>query len=472
MRVIGSARRLCSAQCNAVTRLQLESVERADRLDFMGQMRGPAGNVPVMPSEPHTQSGSTDILVIGAGLAGLRCASVLADHGRDVRVWEAASEVGGRVRTDIVEGFHCDHGFQVLNPAYPELRRAFDLPALRLQPFGPGVAVRRTEGFSVWVHPLRTPTGVPAMLAGGGVRARDLVAVTRWAAPALRPKALTRPNSADTALYEALDRARVGGDVRRVIDRFLAGVVLEDTGATSNAFALLLIRMFILGVPALPAAGMKALPHQMAARLQGRISLRRDVTRLEPDGAGWLVGAGTDVMRAQHVVIATDPVRASALSGLPAPSMHGVVTDWWATDRRPDGPAMLWVDGRPGHRGPVLNAAVISAAAPTYAPPGRHLIAASALVSPQGDPPAEADTREHAADILRADAEDWVLLRRHVIGHALPAQPPPLRVRQTIRARRGLWVCGDHRDTASIQGALASGRRTAAALLGRGADRA
>jgi hypothetical protein len=126
---------------------------------------------------------------------------------------------------------------------------------------------------------------------------------------------------------------------------------------------------------------------------------------------------------------------------------------------------MLWVDGRAGDPGPVLNTAVISAAAPTYAPPGRHLIAASALTDAHGDPPAESATRRHAADILGADAHDWVLLKRDVIAHALPAQPPPLRVRNTVRAPRGIWVCGDHRDTASIQGALVSGRRTAEALL-------
>ena len=102
---------------------------------------------------------------------------------------------------------------------------------------------------------------------------------------------------------------------------------------------------------------------------------------------------------------------------------------------------------------------------PTYAPPGRHLIAAAAPTDAHGDPPAESATRRHAADILGADAHDWVLLKRHVIAHALPAQPPPLRVRNTIRAPRGIWVCGDHRDTASIQGALVSGRRTAEALL-------
>jgi predicted NAD/FAD-dependent oxidoreductase len=125
---------------------------------------------------------------------------------------------------------------------------------------------------------------------------------------------------------------------------------------------------------------------------------------------------------------------------------------------------MLWVDGRT-EQGPVLNTAVISSAAPTYAPVGRHLIAASALLTEAGDPPPEAVLRAHAAEILGANHEQWHLVTRHVVPRALPAQPPPLSVRRPVRTRDGLWVCGDHRDTASIQGALVSGRRTAEAIL-------
>nr|MDP9165247.1 NAD(P)/FAD-dependent oxidoreductase [Actinomycetota bacterium] len=107
-------------------------------------------------------SDDTDVLIIGAGIAGLRCAAVLRAAGRDVRIWEASDDIGGRIRTDVIDGFRCDRGFQVLNPAYPELPRATDVSTLRLQPFGAGVAVRRDTGSTLWVHPLRQPTKVPA----------------------------------------------------------------------------------------------------------------------------------------------------------------------------------------------------------------------------------------------------------------------------------------------------------------------
>src|SRR5262245_24786012 len=104
-----------------------------------------------------------DVVVIGAGLAGLRCAAVIAAAGRDVRVWEQGDDVGGRVRTDPVDGFLCDRGFQVLNPAYPELPHAVDVSALHLRPFAAGVAVRRQSKSTVLVHPLREPGRVPKM---------------------------------------------------------------------------------------------------------------------------------------------------------------------------------------------------------------------------------------------------------------------------------------------------------------------
>ena len=403
--------------------------------------------------------------MIGAGLAGLRCASVLAEQGRDIRVWEAADDVGGRIRTDVVDGFRCDRGFQVLNPAYPELERAIDVSALRLQPFGAGVAVRRTHDATVWVHPFRAPSRVPKMLARNRIRPADLLAVARWAGPALRPRTLKTTDGDDMALREALVRSGVSGELGRVINRFLAGVVLENDGATSNAFALLLARMFALGVPSLPAEGMQALPRQLADGLQHRIELRRRVVDIRRSENGWHVSDGDHTLCTRHVVVATDPVTATGLTGVTTPPMKGVVTDWWATDQEPAGPPMLWVDGRVDPPGPVLNTAVVSAVAPSYAPAGRHLIEASALLTPDGQPPQEQEMRRHAADILGVDMREWTRVTRHVVPCALPAQPPPLSVRRPVRVSDGLWLCGDHRDTASIQGALVSGRRTAEAVL-------
>ena len=208
-----------------------------------------------------------DVIVVGAGLAGLRCAIRLTELGREVIVLEAADTVGGRVRTDVVDGFRCDRGFQVLNPAYPAVRRWVDLDELALQSFGAGAMVRTEDGLRVVADPLREPRLLLRTLRSGYLRPVELAALARWATRVLvDPRAVMR--QPDTTLAESLDAAGVVGRLRReVLDPFLAGVLVDSHGLSSANFAKLLVRMFALGRPGLPELGMGALPEQLAARL-------------------------------------------------------------------------------------------------------------------------------------------------------------------------------------------------------------
>jgi glycine/D-amino acid oxidase-like deaminating enzyme len=399
-----------------------------------------------------------DVLVIGAGLAGLQCARVLARAGREVQVVEAVEEIGGRVRTELVDGFRCDVGFQLLNPAYPDAKSQLDLPALDLHRFGRGVAIRRAEGVTVLGL-----DGIMSALRSPYLDVRQLAAVVRWAAPALGsvPRLLADP---DSTLAESLDAAGVRGPLRHdVIERFLAGVLLETDGSTSARFARLLLRSFALGTPALPSQGMSAIPHQLAASLRP-VELGVRVTGLTRAGDSWVIQTEAGERAARTVVVATDPVTAGALTSAPTPAMKGVVTWWYATPTAPTTSRYLMVDARDA--GPVVNTAVMSNVAPSYAPAGRHLVQASALMVGVAVPQ-EAVVRAQLASMYECGTDDWQLLTTHVIPHALPAMPPPLTVRKQISFGDDLYVCGDHRDTASIQGALVSGRRTAEAILGQ-----
>lgn len=404
-----------------------------------------------------------DVVVVGAGLAGLRCAQALAAAGREVVVLEASDRVGGRIRTDRVDGFLVDHGFQLLNPAYPAVRRWVDVDALGLQPFGAGVAARTEDGLSVLGHPLREPALLPHTLRAVARRPAEVAALARWAAPLLRPRRGTSlsevlASRADVDRRTALDGAHVDGFLRRVVDRFFAGVLLEDDGSTADRFALLLTWMFARGVPALPRDGMAALPAQLAAGLGDRVRLGRQVHRVggasvETDEGAWSAG---------HVVVATGAPEAAALTGVDAPATKGVTTVWWSAPTAPD-TDLLHVDARPTPTGPLVNAAVVSRAAPSYAPPGRHLVQGSALLGP-GRVTDEPSMRRHAGDLLGTGTTGWEVVARHDVPHALPAQPVPYSAARPVR-HGDVLVCGDHRDTGSIQGALVSGQRAAAAVL-------
>jgi hypothetical protein len=175
---------------------------------------------------------------------------------------------------------------------------------------------------------------------------------------------------------------------------------------------------------------------------------------------------GAPALRARATVVAVGPAAVSELLDVPRPATKGLQTWWFAADAAPSASALLAVDGR--RRGPVVNTVVMSNAAPSYAPPGRHLVEATCLLpaSARSDPGArEREVRRQLGEIWGADAHSWSLLRRDDIVDALPVQPPPLRVTSPARVGPRTYAAGDHRDTASIQGALVSGERAARAVL-------
>ena len=159
-----------------------------------------------------------------------------------------------------------------------------------------------------------------------------------------------------------------------MIEPFLAGVVAEREGSTSANFAALLLRSFLLGTPSVPSLGVSRLPELMAARLpEGTVRLNAPVrgmgtTTVETDG-GEVTGAA--------VVVATDPPAAAALTGEPTPPMKALTTFWHTAPEPPTTARLLHLDA--DARGPVINTAVLTTAAPTYAPAGRPLIATTVL---------------------------------------------------------------------------------------------
>ncbi|MCW2164280.1 Phytoene dehydrogenase-related protein [Microbacterium hydrothermale] len=402
-----------------------------------------------------------DVVVVGAGLAGLRAATRLAEAGRDVVVVEANDAVGGRERTDVVDGFRLDLGFHVLNPAYPAVRRWVDVDALALRSFPVAVGVRLDDRLARLAHPLRHPGSIPATLTSGLVRPADLAALIRWAVPTvLSARAATRGR--DLPLDEGWDRAGLRGPLREaVLEPFLAGVLADDRQQTSDAFVRLLVRTFALGRPGVPAAGIGALPAQLAdsARRAGAgIRLGHRVVSTRRRAHGWHVGIdGQDAVTARSVIVATglDPAL-----GVPLPRPRGLQTWWFAAEEAPSGDAALRVDGR--RRGPIVNTAVMTNTAPTYAPRGHHLIQATCVMPTAAT---EDEVRRQLGEVWQADTRGWQLLRRDDVTRALPAQDPPLRLRRPVRLDDGRYLAGDHRDTASIQGALVSGQRAAEAVL-------
>jgi hypothetical protein len=399
-----------------------------------------------------------DVVVIGAGLAGLRAAIHLQAAGREVRVLEASDAVGGRIRTDEVDGLLLDRGFQLFNPAYPAASN-FDRAALDLKTFRPGVAVALDDERHLVGDPRRWPAVAVSTVRAPIGSPLEKIRFARWALAAATLPAARLLEADDRSLVAELTAHGLDGRIARsVIRPFLSGVLADGELASSTRLARLLIRAFVRGTPGLPAAGMRALPEQLAARLApGTIAFGTAVESVTAGRVQWEDGE----LSADAVVVAADPVTAAELTGLPRPAMRGLTTYYHRAPVSPSSHAVLHIDGQ--GRGPIVNCAVLSDAAPSYSERGA-LIASTVLGA---DDTIEAIVREQAGLIYGVDSSRWEHVRTYAIAHALPAQLPPLNARQPVELGDGLFVAGDHRDTASIQGALVSGARAAAAVLQR-----
>jgi phytoene dehydrogenase-like protein len=425
----------------------------------------------VSAAEPIPES---PVLVVGAGLAGLACAWHLHRAGRAVTVLEGSDGVGGRVRSDRVDGYLLDRGFQVLLTAYPEAASVLDYDALDLRPFERGAVVRRGGAFHTLTDPTRHPGTLARTLTAPVGSLADKVRIgwlglraTRW--PGDGPTGGPDRTVAAWLAAEGLSADVVDG----FLGPLLAGTLLDPTLSSSARQAQFIWRSLASGDSAVPARGMQAIPDQLAAGLApGTVRLGTPVRAVT--GTGVTLEDGSGLGAAAVVVAADGSGSARLLPGLVAdPRGPSVACLWFAAERSPLSTSAIVLngDGSAGPEGgPVNNLAVMSNVSPAYAPEGHSLVAASVLDGPDGladDAGLETGVRAQLARWFGPVVGHWDLLRTDRVTHAQPGQAPGALSdpRRPVRVGEGRYVCGDHRDNASIQGALVSGRRAAEAIL-------
>ncbi|WP_031487367.1 NAD(P)/FAD-dependent oxidoreductase [Streptomyces bicolor] len=441
--------------------------------------------------EPAYQA---DVVIVGAGVAGLSAAHRLTSAGVTTAVLEAAPCAGGRMSTEKIDGFRLDRIGQLLtlSSMAPDLRLTPGLEGLALRTFAPGVLLhsdgRRHRAGVV-------PSSMGARRARGALHAvRALASAPRSTSTRGVPGQTSLPRvRASAPLGTAVDQARLGaalarlasapverllarpespaaqalaerGVPARTIDGFLrpllAALLCDPELTTSSRCADLALRAFASGRLCLPEGGAEALPELLARELPpGTVHTGVRVTSV----------ATTSVTTAEHgeircraVLLATDArTAAELLPGLRVPDFHPVTVVHHTTDEPPLTGASLLLDA--DRSGPVAHTAVISQVDPSRAPAGRALVSSTVL----GTPPPDIDTavRMHLSRLYGTSTARWETLSVQHTPEAVPAMRPPHDLRRPVRLLAGLYVCGDHRDTSTVQGALHSAYRAASAIL-------
>ncbi len=420
-----------------------------------------------------------DVIIIGAGLAGLSAARTLQAHGVPSLLFEASATIGGRIATDVVEGFQIDRGFQVLLDSYPEARRTLDLTALDLHAFAPGAVLHRGGGrFGRVGDPLRTPLDGFRSLTAGAFSVGDALRVLGLQVASRRAVAEPMPSTpAGTSSATTLEALRSRGFSARAIEAFFrpffGGVFLDRDLHAAQPWFEWLFGMFATGRATLPARGMQAIPAQLAAALpSGHLRRERPVRRLLAHAVELDSG---EVIEAETIIVATDGAAAGRLlPDLTAPSWSGCITLSYAAPEAPITTPHLALKA-PDDPGPVNHVCVPSVVAPSYAPRGRHLVSAT-LIGHRAEDDAGLDqaVRTQLGDWFGAAAVGrWQLLRVSRVPFSLPRTLlGESAATAAVRRARGVYACGDHLETPSINGAMRSGRRAAEAVLAdRGARR-
>jgi len=406
------------------------------------------------------------VAIVGGGLSGLACGFAFAKAGLPFVLFEASERVGGRVQTDEVEGFRLDRGFQVLLEAYPECRRLLDYDALELRPFEPGALVRRKGRFHRVGDPWRRPSRAVETLAAdvGSLGDKLRIAGLRRRAAGLSLEELW--SAPETTIRE---RMREQGFSEQIIGAFLgpllAGITLDPDLSSSSRMYESVFRALALGRTAIPARGMGEIPAQLASRLPpGSIRAGRRVRLVTADSV--VLSDGTR-LEASAVVVATEaPETARLVEGFESPGSRVVSCLYFACEGAPVTEPTLILNGT--GNGPVNNMCVPSVVSPSLSPGDEALVSTTVLES-------DADPGWDLTGAVLAQMESWFgagvrrwrHLRTYRIAHAQPLQPPGALEppHRSVVSPSGVFVCGDHRDSASIDGALTSGRRAAEAVM-------
>ncbi len=385
------------------------------------------------------------IIVIGAGITGLNAALTCQRSGRDVLLLEASDRVGGRIKTDFISGYQLDHGFQVINPAYPEVKR-LNLK-LQLQNMEAGVKVATAGKNFLVADPFRSPKNLFSTLRApiGSIKSKS----------SLITYLLKKPLDGIANFEAELNTYGINGPLyEKVIRPFMRGVLLGELDLVDAKVGKELLSFFAKGTPGIPLGGAHSLPDLMAKQIIN-LHLNESVISINRQD----VMTDQKTYTAEKIIVAIDGANAANLIPEVIPPTFNFSTTWYfATSEKIIKDKFLIVDGQ--NRGPIVTLIALDQICASFTPTGMQLLSITTLISCD-----ENEVRSHLRLLIGKLPQDLRLIKEYQIPRSLPSfSPNPIRPNfQQISDE--LFIAGDYLCAPSQNGALMSGRLVAEAAI-------
>lgn len=400
------------------------------------------------------------ILIIGAGISGLTAAVYLHQKGYKVQILEASDRAGGRIKTDNINGFLLDRGFQVFLTEYPEAKALLNYEKLALKKFLPGASVLYDEGQFEIADPFRRPSAFLSTLFAPVGTLKDKLNTFF-----LKKKLVqnTLPNIFEQSEIETITKLKEYGFSEKMIERFykpfFSGIFLENDLKTSSNMFDFVMKMFSEGDAAVPELGMEEIPKQLVQLLPNDcIFYNHKVETIEKNTIHCENGT---TFLSDKIIIATE---ASGLAKDYIPvskqNFHQVTNVYFEAKFAPTKKAVVILNAATTKKW-VNNFTVMSNISAKYAPKGKVLISISLNGIPlENDITLAQNMKNELKKWLGIQVEDWNLLKVYRIKYALPNQDSILDELSSsqMKINENLFICGDHLLNGSINAAMKSGR--------------
>lgn len=403
------------------------------------------------------------ITIIGAGISGLTAAVYLHKKGFKIQILEVSNRVGGRIKTDLVNGFRLDQGFQVLLTEYPETKSLLDYDKLNLKRFLPGATVLYDGGKFEIADPFRRPSAMFSTLFAPVGSLKDKINTLFLKNKLLK---ITISNIFKQSEIDTNSQLKKYGFSQKMIDLFykpfFLGIFLENDLKTSSNMFDFVMKMFSEGDAAIPELGMEEIPKQLLAMLpENSVHYNIRVSKIENDK---IICENGQTFKTDKIIIATEATGfASNYISKSKQNFHQVTNVYFEANIAPTKKAVVVLNASKNKKW-VNNLTVMSNVSSEYAPKGKVLISVSINgIQDIDDKNLSENIKSELKTWYGNQVENWKMIKVYKINYALPNQEKIVNelTNSDIQINENLFMCGDHLMNGSINAAMKSGRLVA-----------